>query len=606
MLRRFKNLSIRTQLIFLAAFMAAASSLIIFAFYSRVSAAVEANSDSYSEQIIGQAGQSIGTESSIMENVLSSLCFSRSVQNYLQETNPLQRYYYFKDVDALAGSYLALSDCIRDIIISSKGTAVYVVSHEDAAVYDAIRSHSPGDDNHFSEVLQTENGKKVFLLSSTIYSIYGTDYMNQLGTVTLVLDASQFSMQTRDSDENWMNSDFILFDRNGTAYSETNPSFSAGANFLQYASDLPGTYRVTENNLKYKIRIQQVAGTGGKILAVESEPKLLGRISWARGLSVEVMVVMALMAGLFAIVINNILHPMKQFMEFIASIRSGKSLQRSISLQGYSEIRIMSEEFSSMLSQISTLTAQLVETKTNLYATLLGKKEAELNLLKSQINPHFLANTLETIKGYAITEHAASTYEMLKNLGKVLRYSLRGEDIVPLSEELEVARSFLRIHEMKYDGRLITEYDISADSLHCLVPKVILQPVIENAVVHGTLPVNGSMHVRVSAKTENGLLRICVYDDGGGIPPERLQELREEMSLPADTTAPSAHSGGIGLSNVSRRLKLNYGSEYGLDLSSEVGRWTKVTLTIPAAASAERKDGAERPFAQGQAPHYGK
>jgi len=194
----------------------------------------------------------------------------------------------------------------------------------------------------------------------------------------------------------------------------------------------------------------------------------------------------------------------------------------------------------------------------------------ELALLQSQINPHFLYNTLDTIIWLVET----GKNEMVTSLSNFFRSSLsQGRDIITLGEEEIHVRSYLEIQQVRYRDILCYEIHVQPELRGCMLPKLTLQPLVENALYHGIKLRRGLGHILVDAAMEDGHVRITVRDDGAGMTPERLQQLR--LSLDTEEQI------GFGLRTVYRRLRLLYGGQCSMELESGVNAGTAVTLRFP-------------------------
>lgn len=204
----------------------------------------------------------------------------------------------------------------------------------------------------------------------------------------------------------------------------------------------------------------------------------------------------------------------------------------------------------------------------------------ELALLQSQINPHFLYNTLDTIIWLVETGKNEQAVEMVTSLSNFFRSSLsKGRDIITLGEEEIHVRSYLEIQQVRYRDILCYEIHVQPELRSCVLPKLTLQPLVENALYHGIKLRRGLGHILVDAAQEDGNVRICVRDDGAGMTPERLQQLRQ--SLDAEEQI------GFGLRTVYQRLRLLYGAQCSMELESEPNAGTAVTLRFPIRKEAE-------------------
>lgn len=204
-------------------------------------------------------------------------------------------------------------------------------------------------------------------------------------------------------------------------------------------------------------------------------------------------------------------------------------------------------------------------------------RKAELELLQSQINPHFLYNTLDTIVWAAEDSDQKTVVSMVKSLSEFFRTSLNsGKEIVTIEEEIMHARSYLEIQQIRY--RDIMEYDISipGEIYSCLIPKITIQPLIENALYHGIKNKRGMGKITVSGEKKDNLAYIYVTDNGKGMTEERLRVVNEKI---ADNT--SAEGDVFGLSNINERIQLKFGNEYGIHISSVLDEGTTVSVVLP-------------------------
>lgn len=206
-----------------------------------------------------------------------------------------------------------------------------------------------------------------------------------------------------------------------------------------------------------------------------------------------------------------------------------------------------------------------------------AKVVSELRQLESQFNPHFLFNTLENIR-YMIRLEPAAAIEMIMDLSALLRYSIERETNVPLTEDLEHLASYLRIQRRRFGTQLSYNEEIAAEALPCCVPKLILQPVVENAIKYGADD-KGHILIHVRAVKEDDLLVITVTDEGNGIAPEKLERLQKMLRSGENT---SIHT---GVHNIHRRIQLLYGAQYGLRMTCGKDGGTCVEMRCPARVS---------------------
>lgn len=240
------------------------------------------------------------------------------------------------------------------------------------------------------------------------------------------------------------------------------------------------------------------------------------------------------------------------------------------------ELRTLDRGFDEMAARVNSLIARQVDDQRTLH-------RAELELLQAQINPHFLYNTLDSIAILAEMERNEDVVTMVTSLSTFFRNSLnRGEDLISLRAECEQVNSYLAIQKIRYSDILRAEMDIPEALTGCLVPKLILQPLVENALYHGIKNRRGVGTITITGETEGDDLLLRVRDNGVGMTPEQVQALQAGIYEDRHT--------GLGLLNVHKRIRLYCGEPYGLTFASELGHGTTVTVRLPRTLAADRHD----------------
>ena len=237
------------------------------------------------------------------------------------------------------------------------------------------------------------------------------------------------------------------------------------------------------------------------------------------------------------------------------------------------ELGQLAQRFNGMVAALKRNQEQLVENQREL-------NEAQIRMLQAQLNPHFLCNTLDTMKWISKINQVPQVALMSTDLADILRFCISPDEFVPLSREVEILRRYMEIQSIRLSARCRFEVDLPPDLEDCLVPKMILQPIVENAVLHGLDGVeDGVVRVQVRA-VEGNTLRISVTDNGRGLPPELVG--------PYVRSSEPAGRSHLGLYNVDTILKKHYGPDYGLYLDRrEDGPGTEVTATLPLRKEEE-------------------
>ncbi len=204
-------------------------------------------------------------------------------------------------------------------------------------------------------------------------------------------------------------------------------------------------------------------------------------------------------------------------------------------------------------------------------------RETEYKALLSQVNPHFLFNSLNTIARLAQVENAFKTQDIVYSLAELLRYSLKNADkVVRLRDELKYIKNYLLIQETRFSDRLKNAFDIEEYVLNAKLPSMTLQPIVENAIVHGIEPKNGGGVLRIRAGKDQDKVFIEVSDTGIGIPSSKIDKILREKKEKS-----SGQMSGLGIYNVQQRIRYLYGEEYGLSIKSKPNYGTDVMISLP-------------------------
>jgi Predicted signal transduction protein with a C-terminal ATPase domain len=240
------------------------------------------------------------------------------------------------------------------------------------------------------------------------------------------------------------------------------------------------------------------------------------------------------------------------------------------------EIGELGQYFNDMIGQIKYLIEQV-------YQSELHEREAKLNALQAQINPHFLYNTLETINSMAYVEGVPKIGEIARALSDLFRYSTKTGGIqVGVSEEIGHIRNYLHIVSVRFEDKLAVRFDLPEELMSYKMIKLVFQPIVENAVFHGIEVKRGRGELVIEARKRDDDLVFLIRDDGAGMSPEQLSALHKRLAEPHSADPSDSAPGKVGLKNVHDRIRFYYGDQYGLSIRSEPGQGTEVLVRIPA------------------------
>ncbi len=291
-------------------------------------------------------------------------------------------------------------------------------------------------------------------------------------------------------------------------------------------------------------------------------------------LAAILLAVLGSAAVLMVLITKAMYQPLRRLTETM-SLVSGGELERRVEVTTKDEIGILSAEFNDMLGHIESLIGQLVQEE-------MLKKDAELEALQYQITPHFMYNTLNSVKYAALLKGEAEIGGLLEDFIELLQASINKKGkFVTVAEEIHFVKNYMNLQRMRYEEEIETDYQIQQEALPCFLPRLMLQPLVENAILHGLDLRAGRNRIVIGGNVDKGQLQLWVQDNGRGMTKEQMEELLQQKQKKARGLS------GIGVANVKERLRLYYGSAGRVVCeSSEAG--TKICLCLPAYREQDR------------------
>lgn len=267
--------------------------------------------------------------------------------------------------------------------------------------------------------------------------------------------------------------------------------------------------------------------------------------------------------------LRDILDPLNSLIWGMERVHGGE-LDYQLPVAGKRELQELIEHFNTMTGHLRALLQQNE-------AEQREKYQAQIQALQAQINPHFLTNTLNSIRVIAMTSHFDNIRDMTQALIDILETTLQDpEHFHTLGKEMEVLKSYAYLMQVRHFNFFEVDYEIPEEMLEYKVPRLILQPLLENSILHGFQGIDHKGQVVLSAAIEDGNLLLCVEDNGRGMPAQRIREVLSGQVKQNDKRD------SVGIYNVHRRLQLNYGEAYGITIQSEEGRYTRMIIRLPA------------------------
>ncbi len=277
------------------------------------------------------------------------------------------------------------------------------------------------------------------------------------------------------------------------------------------------------------------------------------------------------------VVVGNMNRRLRRLVGQSEEISKGNFVQTSPEEGGRDEFTILENSLNHMSAQLQDLIEKEYKARITWMELEKETNQAKLLALQAQVNPHFMFNALESIRLKALVKGERETAAMIKYMAKMFRNILEWHDnIITLQEEIGFLDEFFHIQNYRFEDEFSYEINVSEEAKDCLLPKMTLQPLAENACVHGVEAVSFDRQVKVTACVEEGWLKLKVEDNGGGMSKEKLRELKAMLSGEAEAGK------SVGLWNVYRRLMLYYQDDFRFDIDSVTGKGTVCAIWIPA------------------------
>jgi len=309
-----------------------------------------------------------------------------------------------------------------------------------------------------------------------------------------------------------------------------------------------------------------------------TDMKAIKNISIIAGIGIIVSI---MILGYFFL--NNLTRPV---MGLVSDMKKIGNRDRGfrVKVRSTNEVGVLAYDINNMIDKMEEMTSHVVTTQARLYEAELSKKQAEFSALQSQINPHFLYNTLNCISSIGLEYGSKEIAQMTSSMSKIFRYSIEKSELVLISEEVQCIKAYLNIISIRYENKFSLEVKVDDQLLGMKTPKMILQPIVENSVYHGLESMDAGGRLCVIGRIdENGDICFQVTDTGKGIDQEELERIKVNLHMEYSERAKTSLEGkNIGLSNINNRIKLLFGEGYGVEIESQLGHGTTVMVKIPS------------------------
>lgn len=425
------------------------------------------------------------------------------------------------------------------------------------------------------------SGEKGFVFSAVRKMI---DYQTGMELGYVFVNVSENAIHQIISDITIVdNGTVLVFDNDGYIISSMNREEMGEAlqeYYLQQMEALgdEGYFFISENHTDYIVVYHKSEETGCGMLTQIPVSEVSSGLN-----QLQLINVLISLSGIFCSVFiswrlsRGLTNPLKKLVASMEQVGNG-DLSVRIPVKSKDEIGHLGLVFNHMTDELQELIEQY-------YHEQLSHKEAELTAIRAQINPHFLYNTLDTIYWMLVLKGENDISGLVVSLSEILRYSISKHsesDMVPAKADLNILAHYLAIQKARFGDKLQWETQVEPEVYQCLIPKMMLQPLVENSINHGMRPSGETLHIRLYGRVQGQEIIFTVKDDGIGMDNARIYEILNEK-----LDRQSNRHTGFGVSGVNRRIKILFGESYGISIQSEPGAGTSVTMTLKKELETE-------------------
>lgn len=578
-------------------------SVISFRSYS---GSIQANTIAYSEKLIDQMMDSIDDYIEDMKRISSMPAYVNEIKQNLIRSN---RYYEQKqsretrtgtapvapgDLDLLLSIQRGIEENISFINNIKRGTnSVYIFDNYGNGYYSAkdggVRLDLQQSYRFWSSQTKDSGGEATLLgtqaytsnLQSTRYAF--TVVRNILdglwkpvGLIAVEANFSNLETQVAELDK-VTHGKSVIVDQSGKVIYDSDQKLLAadisGSPLFRSAAGSSGSFYDTVSGERRLHIYSSSSKTNWKVIISIPVDELTHDVKLTRNVTIGATLIIIVLALILSLILSFALtKPLTRMIQLMKKVQHG-DLEVTFRVKRRDEIGLLGHQFNRMLARIR----QLIQ---DIYRMEQQKKEAELQALQSQINPHFIYNTLESIRMTAEINDDTEAADMVSILGKLLRYSTGDvSGWATMKQELLYARNYVELLNCRYPGRFELTVDVPEALDNYSMIKLVFQPIIENAAYHGLDDTKPQMQLSITCEHTEQKLLFHIRDDGCGMDQITLDRLNERLRHEAPPKA--GINGGIGMVNVHQRIRLHYGAAYGIGVFSKPGEGTDVILSLP-------------------------
>jgi two-component system, sensor histidine kinase YesM len=595
LLTSFNKLKLRHQLAMLVA-IAAVMIIGVQVFYiTWFNSVTQSRTEVTVNNIISQVQENLISTAANMKELATTVAYDRFVQEYLVEKDNIKRK-ALVDTTSNYMNYISASNKeIHNIILVDNSEYIFsLYSNNDFEVINSLMKKYNFNDIKFkapmfSTIIPESANSKTFYYAyiTPVFSLSKGDEPNtKIGTCIVLHKV--YDLQNIIQKVSIFNDALFLVEDRENRIVAANNRYMNGSFFNEKlydeSIDYAGKVEKSFHDRKSIIQQRVIRDLDFKIVSVIPMEEMTREMNHIRNVGFLIGLAMTLLLLIIGLLFSrNITRPIGKIISFLESIGENY-LHKRLHMKEMNEIGQLTLYINKMLGNIEDINKRIVNTQSSLYEMELARKQAELSSLQNQINPHFLYNTLNCIQSIGLVAGSMDIVNISSSLIKIFRYSIKGESFVDIKTELECITDYLSIMSIRYRGKFVTRINVDEGLMNMKTIKMILQPIVENAMYHGLecKKGQGNLEIRGFLKNENNVV-FEVIDNGIGISENQLAKITYYLNKDENYNNIDKNDRiSIGLINIHNRIKLNFGKDYGLEIFSKENEGTKVVLNIPA------------------------
>lgn len=526
----------------------------------------------------------VHSNNSFVANAIEDICNSEQMYEYLQSGKNIEAH---ESVEESLKRIASLKPgCIETIkVFSSNSLTVSSAENEPLSMFILTQQYkldsTQVDKAFFSTLyLSPETHEAYYVYVYPIRSAELENFRQYLGTAVVLLNLNRM-LDNQTFNDYTQSSYFVVDNTDAVLYSTGTLDANEFYNNCSAAEDtgLSSVSTIYYQRSLYYYASASVSELDWRIYTVIAEKDLTSQTN---------ITVIAIILSVFSIILIiivaivlliNIYKPIRQMYVDMSAIRLGNPKQR-ISIISGNELGELATHINTMLDELDASAEQIVSTQQTLYETELAERQSQIKALQSQINPHFLYNTLECIQGIALENNVRDIVNISSSMARIFRYSIASSNLSTLGEELNCVKHYLTIMRIRFNSSVPLNLDVPAEYLELPIMRMTLQPIVENAFTHGLEQQSGEGCIQIKAQREDSILRVSVANSGKPIEPHIIEEMNRRFRENADFSTDANINGGVALVNINRRLMLSDPVNGGIQLSLTDDGMTCFTLNF--------------------------